>query len=667
MIDKPSILRPAPPLIMGAGLLLWGWQNQFLPYAFLMAIILESSRLVKWRWPTSEKEFNNIADLSGVGFFITVVYIFFTVRSQGIYTILSILPFVFFLIVVTQIYSVQRSLRLSVLLVSLRRLEPERDEEINKNIDISLPYFMMCLISASAGNLRTIWFYILVCLLLGYVLWSVRPGRYRVITWLTIITLATGLGYAGQIGIRNAQRAIELSLMSVFDQFMWRYRDPNRVTTAIGTIGRLKFSDRILVRVKTAKRLTQPLYLHEATYDSYNYGVWSTSRPAFTLIDPDLGGDSWTLNTLRPEKQATIATYMVKDTGVIPLPHGTSNITGTGIIEINQNDDGTVKMEMREGWIRFNAAYTDGQMPQWQPVAEDLSVSNAYKSVFSRLAGELSLYGKSQDQILAAVNNFFKNNFQYSLTRRRYLRRNYLEDFLFESRQGHCEFFATSTVLLLRTLGIPARYAVGYYIDEYSNLEGQYIGRSRDAHSWVLAYINNNWQIVDTTPATWAPYEDANASILQPFFDLSAWVRYKFSRWQSKDELEDETKSEFQLLWLLIPLTLILAWRLYFKERIQTAQNRKAAAKQNVYPGMDSGFYQLVNLIEEQGFKRRTGETMYAWLKRLDSRYPDSKIKQALILHYQYRFDPDGLPARAREKLEKLVTELLIELNTVTV
>lgn len=649
---------------MGAGLLIWGWQNQFLPYAIVMAIILESARLVSWRWSTSEKEFNNISDLSGVAFFITVVYIFFTVRSQGIYTILSILPFVFFLVVVTQIYSVQRSLKLSVLLVSLRRLDPDRDGEINKNIDISLPYFMICLISASAGNQRTLWFYVLVCLLLGYVLWSVRPGRYRVITWLAVITLATGIGYAGQIGLRNAQRAIELSLISMFDQFMWHYRDPNRVTTAIGTIGRLKFSDRILVRVKTDKRLTRPLYLPEATYDSYHYGVWSTSRPAFTLIDPDLGGDSWTLNTIRPDKQAIIATYMLRDTGVIPLPHGTSNISGTGIIEVDQNSGGTVKMEMRKGWIRYVTAYSDGQLPQWQPGPEDLSVSRAYQNVFERLADELSLRGKSQEQILNTVENYFKQNFRYSLTRRRYFRRNYLEDFLFVSRQGHCEFFATSTVLLLRTLGIPARYVVGYYIDEYSNLEGQYIGRSRDAHSWVLAYVNNNWRIVDTTPSTWAPYEDANASILQPLFDFSAWIKYKFSRWQSKDELEDEQESEFQLLWLLIPLSLILAWRLYSKERTRAINQDRSGSRRIVYPGMDSGFYQVVNFIEEQGFRRRTGETMYAWLHRIETRYPDTRIKQALKLHYQYRFDPTGLPGRAKRQLAELANEIISELKT---
>ena len=662
-----SILLPAPPFILGAGLLLWGWQNEFLAYAAAMAIIVECARLVHWRWSTPEKEFNNIADLSGVGFFIAVVYIFFTVRSQGIYTILSVLPFVFFLVLITQIYSEQGTLKLSVLLVSLRKLDLESARAINKSIDISLPYFVLCLIAASAGNQRTIWFYILVCLLLGYILWHGRPARYHAMIWIICVTIAVAAGYAGQIGIRNAQRAIELSLMSVFDQFMWRYRDPNRATTAIGSIGRLKFSDRILLRVKTPQPLTSPLYLHEATYDSYNYGVWSTSNPTNTTFDPDPGGASWTLNDLPQSREASIATYMVKDTGVIPLPHGTSKIKGTGIIEINQNKFGTINMEIREGWIRYASKYSGGRLPDWQPGPGDLRVAETYKPVLEQLANELALYNKSETEVLRAVKNHFQNNFLYSLSgRQRYPGRNYLSDFLFVSRQGHCEFFATSTVLLLRTLGIPARYAVGYYIDEYSALEGQYIGRSRDAHAWVLTYVNNHWQVLDTTPATWAPYEDANASGLQSLFDFTAWLRYKFSRWQTKDELEDKEKNEFELLWLLIPLTLILAWRLYIKERIQTARRKLGAQKPLIYPGMDSGFYRLVNHIEGLGYKRRNGETLHIWLNRFGGRFRNTRIEQALRLHYQYRFDPNGLPALVQARLNGLVDEIILDLTTAT-
>ncbi|MCZ6804401.1 MAG: hypothetical protein O7D86_10825, partial [Proteobacteria bacterium] len=105
MKTKPIQLRSAPPVILTAGLLLWGWQTMFLPYALIMAVMLETSYWVSWRWHITNKEFNDIADLIGIVFFIVVIYIFVTEGANGIFVILSILPFILFLLVLVQLYS----------------------------------------------------------------------------------------------------------------------------------------------------------------------------------------------------------------------------------------------------------------------------------------------------------------------------------------------------------------------------------------------------------------------------------------------------------------------------------------------------------------------------------------------------------------------------------
>jgi len=86
------------------------------------------------------------------------------------------------------------------LFVSLRKLGPASPADINLEIDISLPYFMLTLISASAGNQRTIWFFIAVCFLIGIVLFIIRPVRYYIVFWLSIFTLSILLSFAGQPG-----------------------------------------------------------------------------------------------------------------------------------------------------------------------------------------------------------------------------------------------------------------------------------------------------------------------------------------------------------------------------------------------------------------------------------------------------------------------------------
>ena len=657
MTTHMTKLRSAPPLTIGAALILWGWQTGFLIFALPMLIIIELAHRVSWRWPVTDKEFNILSDLSGVGFFIVVIYIFTTVGSRGIYVILSVIPFIIFLLLVVQLYSERGKIGLSSLFVSLRRADVRTTPEAAADVDLSLPYLLICIISASSGNLRTIWFFILTTCLISIVLWSFRPKRYRFRIWAGFLLLALTTGYAAQEGLRDLQRALESSIAGMFDQFMWRYRDPERATTAIGAIGRLKLSDRIVLRVKTNEQLQQPLLLHEASYHRYNYGVWGNSESRYTLIDPQLDG-SWNLGDEQFRQAVTISSYMPREIGVIPLPHGTSDIRDVAALEINKNQYSTVKMEIREGWINYKAEYQDKILAD-VPEQQDLEITENYRADFERLANELDLYNKPQEEVIDTIENHFTENFTYSLNRSgRYSRKKYLQDFLFNSKTGHCEYFATATVLLLRTVGIPARYAVGFVVDEYSTIERQYIARSRDAHSWVHAFVGGEWRVVDTTPAVWGPFEDENASIFEPFVDLFSWVSYRISVFQARDELEqDETNNN--LLYLLIPLILILAWRLFFKERVIRFKNKQALKKDLHIQGMDSSFYSLIDELNKAGFVRRKGETLANWLNRIKDTTTISDLDKALTLHYRYRFDPNASSANIKQQLAVLVKSIL--------
>lgn len=78
-----------------------------------------------------------------------------------------------------------------------------------------------------------------------------------------------------------------------------------------------------------------------------------------------------------------------------------------------------------------------------------------------------------------------------------------LAHFLFERKQGHCEYFASSMAIMLRTLNIPARVVNGFRGGEYNDLNHTYIVRGRDAHSWVEAFFPDyGWATFDPTPST---------------------------------------------------------------------------------------------------------------------------------------------------------------------
>jgi len=224
-----------------------------------------------------------------------------------------------------------------------------------------------------------------------------------------------------------------------------------------------------------------------------------------------------------------------------------------------------------------------------------------------------------------------------------------LEDFLLRTRAGHCEYFATATVHLLRAAGIPARYAVGYAVHEWSALERRYLVRASDAHSWALAWVDGAWHEIDTTPPEWMA--DAEASMLRPLSDLWSWVSFGFARWRWGERDDRLTTS---VGWLLVPLLAMLGWRLYYRRRVSA---RPPAPGPPAVPprGADSEFYLVERRLHALTFARAPGEPVSAWLARIDAaRIPGvsvAPLAPLLALHYRYRFDPAGLPAADRDVL----------------
>ncbi len=101
----------------------------------------------------------------------------------------------------------------------------------------------------------------------------------------------------------------------------------------------------------------------------------------------------------------------------------------------------------------------------------------------------------------AAIENYLRTHYGYSLQMASTPPSDPLVYFLFERKEGHCEYFASAMAVMLRTLGVPARIVNGFRGGEYNDVTGNYIVRARDAHSWVEAYIPGYaWVSFDPTP-----------------------------------------------------------------------------------------------------------------------------------------------------------------------
>jgi transglutaminase-like putative cysteine protease len=84
-----------------------------------------------------------------------------------------------------------------------------------------------------------------------------------------------------------------------------------------------------------------------------------------------------------------------------------------------------------------------------------------------------------------------------------------VDQFLFEMRQGYCTYYASAMAVMARSIGIPARVAVGYATGAYDAATGAYVIREAEAHAWPELYIGDRWVIFEPTPVRPLPARSA--------------------------------------------------------------------------------------------------------------------------------------------------------------
>jgi protein-glutamine gamma-glutamyltransferase len=649
-------LKPATPGLIMASLLLWGWQTEYMLYAIIMGLLLELPFFIKWRIEFSDKDINQLADLSGIIFFIVTVYVFVNYGFQGIFKIIGLLPFALFILMLAQNYSVQNGIKTSALFISIRRMGDMAGSNILYNTNISLPYVFLCLISASSGNQFSEIFFFCSSLIIAWTLWGLRAKHYSFIYWFMPIVIVVSLSFLTQQGLQQLQANAETFFLYLFEQYGLNSRDPDRTSTSIGSLGRLKLSDRIVFRVKSDKKLNTPVNYRETSYSIYEYGTWRNPKVGFDIIEKTPTKKEWRLDKQKKDTgHIDVAIFLQDQSTILPVPDNINSLTGKDLIQVETSVYGSTRIEAREGWISYRLGYTDNNNEYFEttPLADELSIPLNYQEDFKQIAKKLELYDKTPEEIISTVSKYFKDNFYYSITQnQRYTKGQYLTKFLFKDKKGHCEYFATATALLLREAGIPTRYTIGYSVQEYSAWQKMYLVRARHAHAWLKYYANGKWHNMDTTPSIWAPMEAEDRTIMEPFFDLLSYLRYKITG----SDIDSETESNEWMIWLLIPLMAYLGWRFYNKQRVDTKKITHVNSNVNLKRfGLDSPIYPLLQQLEQKADKRLPGETLSKWIERILPVSKTDKYIKLIKYHNRYRFSP----VSDKRKDKKLIKESL--------
>lgn len=131
------------------------------------------------------------------------------------------------------------------------------------------------------------------------------------------------------------------------------------------------------------------------------------------------------------------------------------------------------------------------------------------------LAFNIGAGGSSNQEKAGQVEKHLQTNYFYALDQEQLKNPQPLAAFLLQTRRGHCEYFASSMVVLLRALKVPARIVNGFQAGEYNEIGENYVIHGRDAHSWVEVWIQGTgWIPFDPTPASAEPFLRSRLSIV---------------------------------------------------------------------------------------------------------------------------------------------------------
>lgn len=239
-----------------------------------------------------------------------------------------------------------------------------------------------------------------------------------------------------------------------------------------------------------------------------------------------------------------------------------------------------------------------------------------------------------------------------------------VDTFLFEDKEGICEQYATSLVVMARTLGIPARLVTGYGPGDYSQLTGYYEVRGQDAHSWVEVYFpDDGWVPFDPTPGwTAQPYP---TPVQTWFFSAqsSLELNIPFAAIAEVGMAGMTLIAPYLMSIALLVIFALLSWQL--KQQFRKWQAKRSATSYSMLPkdndrqAIMKRYRQAIKLLSRQAYtKPTTSQTMSEYASQIDSPNLSRLTQMADIAAYRPATPEEQELERAEEAYNKLREEM---------
>lgn len=284
----------------------------------------------------------------------------------------------------------------------------------------------------------------------------------------------------------------------------------------LGELGRILESDETVMRVKVdvaPGTSATGFRWRGVALDQFDNKTWKQSRKrkqSFFRADRDLFLVGPRMTRPKPVLQTIYLEPM--DTSVLfSLAHPVM-VQGNFLEVRKDEDDGLSATRSGNERINYSVQSDLGEPSPERLQGDDTAYSADDVSRFlqlpdsldpriSTLAAQVVAKNTNRYDKARAIESFLQNNFGYTLEQKSSGEQP-VADFLFNVREGHCEYFSSAMVLMLRTQGIAARVVNGFQQGDFNETAGVYVVKQKDAHSWVEVYFPRDrvWIAFDPTP-----------------------------------------------------------------------------------------------------------------------------------------------------------------------
>ena len=289
-------------------------------------------------------------------------------------------------------------------------------------------------------------------------------------------------------------------------------------SVTLGQIGQLKRNDEVFMRVRIEEYgsvLPARLRWRGVALDSFTGKAWKKSAVAERLEKKESDTGLFQIGTTASLAQLTLQSFFMEPVDT-PVLFGAPRVVAVrgNLPFVRVDSEGAVQTRSHDQERVVYRVYSDTTEPSATVLLNDrlqyIVESARYLELPANLDPRIRTLTRDVIQqseartwydAVRAVESHLRDKYGYSLEMKAG-GSDPLADFLFNVRQGHCEYFATAMAVMLRTQGVATRLVNGFLPGEYNEASGAFTVRQSDAHSWVEVYFpeTKSWVTFDPTP-----------------------------------------------------------------------------------------------------------------------------------------------------------------------